>query len=687
MDRIFFLLVVSVVTKTGHASIKCHDCSSWNPYCKEKVDAPFKSAVATIECEKTSTCFLKKDESGVINRGCADWWMESQVDIHYTGCQTQHVPWLGEMTWCFCKKDYCNGGSIDMLSKGILPEIKEFPKDEWGDYSEDDWSSKSEGSEDSGKDEGAEEGSEKSEEGKKSGGKTGDEEGESGKGSKGKSEKSGKGGKSSGGEKEGKSGKGESGSKDEEEEEKKSDNKADEGSKWSDGGRRPSKTFDDTNPGYVGGSTKTGDSKYRVWFWHADSDRPQKQSEEDQWRAPAQVEKDDGRGQPLAPGLGSFPISAHEMRKPNLEEITNRDGSTDGARASESDDVTTGAWKWGLGWAHIKPWWLKDEQDKKPTMKPRRWTPRPTSPPVLDDQGKVGLSSKWVRGGRLMELEELADNTNNVESRPADITGGNNPIMVDISKQEFFCWDCYSDSPLCGDKVDTVKAAYLGKSACSETNKCFVRNDGGGENALSAAAAAAAAAGYLPQSIMAARDHPVSRSSVSQLSPFALQSQKTTTRQTRSTERVDSSHYTDSTVGQHTTIQVQSTDRENTTRFNRSTEPEDATRLARSTDQEVTTRQVLSTGREDTTLSFHVDKETEMLHETNTTAAVRGESGISTSIITTTNSTNTNNSTVSTTAPEHWLATSTGNSSTESTRLEKSLNDGYEKKDDLKALL
>lgn len=213
-----------------------------------------------------------------------------------------------------------------------------------------------------------------------------------------------------------------------------------------------------------------------------------------------------------------------------------------------------------------------------------------------------------------------------------------------------------------------------------------------GENALSAAAAAAAAAGYLPQSIMAARDHPVSRSSVSQLSPFTLQ--KTTTRLTRSTEREDSSHYTDSTVGQHTTIQVQSTDRENTTHYNRSTEPEDATRQARSTDQEVTTRQVLSTGREDTTLSFHVDKETEMLRETNTTAAMSVESGTSTSIITTTNSTNTttnstntNNSTVSTTAPEHWLATSTGNSSTESTRLEKSLNDGYEKKDDLKALL
>ncbi|XP_025092837.1 histone-lysine N-methyltransferase SETD1A-like isoform X2 [Pomacea canaliculata] len=335
MDRIFFLLVVSVVTKTGHASIKCHDCSSWNPYCKEKVDAPFKSAVATIECEKTSTCFLKKDESGVINRGCADWWMESQVDIHYTGCQTQHVPWLGEMTWCFCKKDYCNGGSIDMLSKGILPEIKEFPKDEWGDYSEDDWSSKSEGSEDSGKDEGAEEGSEKSEEGKKSGGKTGDEEGESGKGSKGKSEKSGKGGKSSGGEKEGKSGKGESGSKDEEEEEKKSDNKADEGSKWSDGGRRPSKTFDDTNPGYVGGSTKTGDSKYRVWFWHADSDRPQKQSEEDQWRAPAQVEKDDGRG-------WDFPVTGevHQHTSDEAEEAENED----------EEETTTGstATRWTL---------------------------------------------------------------------------------------------------------------------------------------------------------------------------------------------------------------------------------------------------------------------------------------------------------------------------------------------------
>ena len=46
------------------AGVKCHDCSSWNPYCKEKVDEPFESAVAAVECEKTSTCFLKKDESG-----------------------------------------------------------------------------------------------------------------------------------------------------------------------------------------------------------------------------------------------------------------------------------------------------------------------------------------------------------------------------------------------------------------------------------------------------------------------------------------------------------------------------------------------------------------------------------------------------------------------------------------------
>ena len=55
------------------AGVKCHDCSSWNPYCKEKVDEPFESAVAAVECEKTSTCFLKKDESGgeFAARGCA----------------------------------------------------------------------------------------------------------------------------------------------------------------------------------------------------------------------------------------------------------------------------------------------------------------------------------------------------------------------------------------------------------------------------------------------------------------------------------------------------------------------------------------------------------------------------------------------------------------------------------------
>ena len=49
---------------------------------------------------------------------------------------------------------------------------------------------------------------------------------------------------------------------------------------------------------------------------------------------------------------------------------------------------------------------------------------------------------------------------------------------------EFFCWDCYSDSPLCGESVETQKAMYLGKTACSATNKCFVRMDNGGKVAV-----------------------------------------------------------------------------------------------------------------------------------------------------------------------------------------------------------
>lgn len=49
---------------------------------------------------------------------------------------------------------------------------------------------------------------------------------------------------------------------------------------------------------------------------------------------------------------------------------------------------------------------------------------------------------------------------------------------------EFFCWDCYSDSPLCGTRVDTQKAHYLGKTPCPSTNKCFVRKQGDGKSFL-----------------------------------------------------------------------------------------------------------------------------------------------------------------------------------------------------------
>ncbi|XP_041361797.1 uncharacterized protein LOC121377773 [Gigantopelta aegis] len=54
----------------------------------------------------------------------------------------------------------------------------------------------------------------------------------------------------------------------------------------------------------------------------------------------------------------------------------------------------------------------------------------------------------------------------------------NNMIDSQIEVAEFFCWDCYSDSPHCGERVNTIKAHYLGKTQCSSTNKCFVRRQG-----------------------------------------------------------------------------------------------------------------------------------------------------------------------------------------------------------------
>ena len=115
-----------------------------------------------------------------------------------------------------------------MLADKVYPEVKEFPKQEWGDYV--DWEG---------------EGEEEDWEGEEN-----EVEEEGGKGS------------------------------------------------WDKEGKGHGKTFDDVNPGYLGSAGRK-DPKYQLWFWHADSDRPLWEKEEDggeRWRAPDWVEEDDGKG-------------------------------------------------------------------------------------------------------------------------------------------------------------------------------------------------------------------------------------------------------------------------------------------------------------------------------------------------------------------------------------------------------
>ncbi|KAK7485988.1 hypothetical protein BaRGS_00022740 [Batillaria attramentaria] len=285
------------------------------------------------------------------------------------------------------------------------------------------------------------------------------------------------------------------------------------------GQRGHKKTFDDLNPGYLGsaGPRKNSDPKYQLWFWHADSDRPQWEEEQDNWRAPEWVERDDGEG-------WDFPVTGNVHNHRRGDDVGIISTVPNNVAADDNSEEST-TWNWGNGWGHIKPWWLKDDYEDKSTIKPKRWT-HPTRAPRFQDDGWAGLPSKWGHGQRDREdmgwgqnsVENVAehgndyvdydnhkDNHNNddynnvndvvdLNQQDVDIASavggrkvGSTSTIRCITKDglfneglvEFFCWDCYSDSPLCGDSVDTVKAAYLGKTACGNTQKCFVRNDKG----------------------------------------------------------------------------------------------------------------------------------------------------------------------------------------------------------------
>ena len=36
---------------------------------------------------------------------------------------------------------------------------------------------------------------------------------------------------------------------------------------------------------------------------------------------------------------------------------------SDAATADEDDSSSPHTWSWGNGWGHIKPWWLRDEEE------------------------------------------------------------------------------------------------------------------------------------------------------------------------------------------------------------------------------------------------------------------------------------------------------------------------------------
>lgn len=54
--------------------------------------------------------------------------------------------------------------------------------------------------------------------------------------------------------------------------------------------------FDDIKQKFSLSGNKVPDAKYQLWFWHADSDRPHWEKEEESWRAPDWVENQDGNG-------------------------------------------------------------------------------------------------------------------------------------------------------------------------------------------------------------------------------------------------------------------------------------------------------------------------------------------------------------------------------------------------------
>ncbi|XP_076456588.1 uncharacterized protein LOC143290913 isoform X2 [Babylonia areolata] len=518
-------LIIASIMDFAEGAVKCHDCTSWNPYCQETVDAPFDSAVATVECNVTSTCYVRQEASGEILRGCADGWVETLVDLTLLGCHKQHVPWLGDMVWCFCKQDYCNGGPVT-----VLDDIQEKTSDAHvlgsqtvGGVPSDDYTLWEEKEEEEGEEEGkknekgekgAEEDEKVEEEAKRkeeNSQKKGEEEEEAGDDKKEQEEEEEEvdnlqekipdahvlgsqtmGGVPSGwaeeGEEEEKAENEKEEKKEEEEEEEKGqdwqeehvvedskgegeeegeEEKVGEGTDDEQSWGKVKANSDVTSDDGIGLERKRSGRKYQLWFWHANSDRPVRTTEGDdgkeRWRAPQWVEIGDGKG-------WDFPVTGHVHQHTAGETEDLHDHAEDDVdEDDDGDDVSASAaatggrvkgdtWNWGEGWGHIRPWWLGEEENQEGSLQPSE----ALGPDEREDE---------ERGGRPQGSDVVKYDHDHSVAEDQD-------VFLEVKASDFFCWDCNSKSPLCGETVETQMANHLGKIACTGTRKCFVRTDG-----------------------------------------------------------------------------------------------------------------------------------------------------------------------------------------------------------------
>ncbi|ELT97825.1 hypothetical protein CAPTEDRAFT_217221 [Capitella teleta] len=100
-------------------SVGCYSCHDESPFCKERVSNSKRVDVSPCQ----SKCFIRQDLNKVY-RGCFDGWLTTRIQHNYTGCQVQYYFGV-QVTWCFCDKGLCNGGSMADVAEGRIHAVQE----------------------------------------------------------------------------------------------------------------------------------------------------------------------------------------------------------------------------------------------------------------------------------------------------------------------------------------------------------------------------------------------------------------------------------------------------------------------------------------------------------------------------------------------------------------------------------